>query len=172
MPYLLSLPLRIARGTIELEVRLARATYGLARGIVAPGSGRRARKAWVGVPSPAPEATTPEPALTPPAEPMDEPPRPHGDALNGARRARGRVTPSRRRRRRGGEEPVVSVGPSAHAGAEVHVDAPWEGYDEMSLQEVLARLRDADEAAVAVVRLYESQHENRQAILLATGGEP
>jgi hypothetical protein len=38
----------------------------------------------------------------------------------------------------------------------------------MALDEVLARLQDADATLVAAVRLYESTHESRQAILLAT----
>ena len=54
------------------------------------------------------------------------------------------------------------------AGAAIHVEAPWEGYDTMRLDEVLARLEGADETLAAAVRLYESQHENRQAVLLAT----
>ena len=65
-------------------------------------------------------------------------------------------------------ETVTSAGPSAHAGPEVHLAPPWEGYDEMALDEVLARLADADETTLAAVRLYESRGESRQAILLAT----
>jgi hypothetical protein len=38
----------------------------------------------------------------------------------------------------------------------------------MPLDEVLGRLADADETLLAAVRLYESTHENRQAVLLAT----
>jgi hypothetical protein len=64
--------------------------------------------------------------------------------------------------------PVASAGPAAGAGPEIHVEAPWPGYDEMPLDQVLARLERADETLVAAVRLYEGQHESRQAILLAT----
>jgi hypothetical protein len=67
-----------------------------------------------------------------------------------------------------GTAPVESVGPERHAGPEIHVEAPWPGYDEMPLDEVLARLADADETLLAAVRLYEGRHESRQAILLAT----
>ena len=66
------------------------------------------------------------------------------------------------------EEPVASVGPETGAGPEVHLAAPWEGYDAMALDEVLGRLADADETLLAAVRLYESRGEARQAILLAT----
>jgi hypothetical protein len=82
---------------------------------------------------------------------------------------RGEVAAVREARREAeGEAAAASVGPAAHAGPEIHVDAPWEGYDAMALDEVLARLEDADAATLAAVRLYESGHEARQAILLAT----
>jgi hypothetical protein len=64
--------------------------------------------------------------------------------------------------------PAASAGPAAGAGPEIHVDPPWEGYDDMALDEVLARLEGADPALVAAVRLYEGRNESRQAILLAT----
>lgn len=189
MPKLLTLPWRVARGTIELELWVARMAYGIARGVIDPGSTR--------VPPPAPGSAWPSAH----AEPMEEPPRPQGDKLDGALRpvappvtaaapATATAAPPKRRPKRAPAkrpaparprpaparepeaQPVVSVGPSAHAGPEIRVAAPWEGYDEMALQDILARLENADEAAVAVVRLYESQHENRQAILLATGAEP
>jgi hypothetical protein len=67
-----------------------------------------------------------------------------------------------------GAAPAASAGPAAGAGPEIHVEPPWAGYDDMALDEVLARLEDADPALVAAVRLYEGRNENRQAILLAT----
>jgi hypothetical protein len=67
--------------------------------------------------------------------------------------------------------PEASVGPSRSAGPEIRVAAPWEDYDALRLDEVLARLENADAATVAAVRLYEGQHENRQAVLLATETE-
>jgi hypothetical protein len=67
-----------------------------------------------------------------------------------------------------GTAPAASAGPAAGAGPEIHVEAPWEGYDAMALDEVLARLEGADDATVAAVRMYEGLHENRQAIVLAT----
>jgi hypothetical protein len=63
---------------------------------------------------------------------------------------------------------VASSGPDTGAGPEIHVEAPWPGYDDMPLDAVLARLEGADAAVVAAVRLYEGTHESRQAILLAT----
>ncbi|MEA2382982.1 MAG: hypothetical protein QOH72_2953 [Solirubrobacteraceae bacterium] len=63
---------------------------------------------------------------------------------------------------------VASAGPASGAGPQIHVEAPWAGYDEMPLDEVLARLADADATLIAAVRMYETQRESRQAILLAT----
>jgi hypothetical protein len=54
-------------------------------------------------------------------------------------------------------------------GAQVHVAEPWAGYDEMRLDEVLARLQDATEVELAIVSAYEREHEARPAILLAAG---
>jgi hypothetical protein len=160
MPKLLSLPLRIARGTIELEISLARIAFDLARGIVAPGSTR--------LPPPAPSPMRPSPAQPAPSPMRPSPAQPAPPI----ERAEPMEQPPRRPPRPEPDEIVASAGPGEHAGPEIHVAPPWQGYDEMPLHDILARLEEADEAAVAVVRLYESQHENRQAILLATGGEP
>jgi hypothetical protein len=50
----------------------------------------------------------------------------------------------------------------------VHVDAPWEGYDRMRAADIVARLRAADDATRAVVRLYEQQGKARSSVLAAT----
>jgi hypothetical protein len=67
--------------------------------------------------------------------------------------------------------PVPEPAPvgGASVGAQVHVAEPWPGYDEMRLDEVLARLQAATEVELAIVRAYEREHEARQAILLAAG---
>jgi hypothetical protein len=64
---------------------------------------------------------------------------------------------------------VESFGPAGDPAAGVTVDEPWEGYDELPATAILARLRDADEATKAVVRLYEQTHKKRQTILRAIG---
>ena len=71
-----------------------------------------------------------------------------------------------------GDDDIFAAPAPPEPGAEIHVDEPWAGYDAMELDEVLARLEDASEAEVAIVRLYERRHENRQAVLLATGESP
>ena len=67
-------------------------------------------------------------------------------------------------------EPVVAyeAGPGDEVGAEVHVDAPWDGYDRMRAADIVDRLRVADDATRAVVRLYESQGKARSSVLAAT----
>jgi hypothetical protein len=117
-------------------------------------------------PEPAPPEPAPEPAATAPgpaATPAPEAPRRSSDPTPGE------VAAAREALREAeGEDPVASVGPAAHAGPEIHLDPPWEGYDAMALDEVLGRLQAADPTTLAAVRLYESTHESRQAILLAT----
>jgi hypothetical protein len=67
-------------------------------------------------------------------------------------------------------EPALAyeAGPADDVGAEVHVDAPWDGYDHMRAADIVARLRAADEATRAVVRLYEQHGKARSSVLAAT----
>jgi hypothetical protein len=64
---------------------------------------------------------------------------------------------------------AYEAGPADDVGAEVHVDAPWDGYDGMRAADIVARLRSADDATRAVVRLYEQQGKARSSVLAATG---
>src|SRR4051794_40488013 len=66
---------------------------------------------------------------------------------------------------------VTRVGTEGAAapGAEVRVDAPWEDYDALKAADVVARLRTADDATRAMVRLYESGKKARKSVLDATG---
>ena len=67
-------------------------------------------------------------------------------------------------------ETVVAYesGPGDDVGAELHVDAPWDGYDRMRAADIVDRLSVADEATRAVVRLYEAQGKARSSVLAAT----
>src|SRR3954454_21348074 len=58
---------------------------------------------------------------------------------------------------------------AADPGAEVRVDAPWDGYDQMRATDVVARVKDADDATRAMVRLYESTNKARKSVIDATG---
>jgi hypothetical protein len=70
-----------------------------------------------------------------------------------------------------GEEEVAEFaepGAEEGAGPEVRVAEPWPNYHEMTAPEIVDRLAAADEAEIAVVRLYESRHRNRRTVLEAT----
>jgi hypothetical protein len=70
------------------------------------------------------------------------------------------------------EEPVLvaevaEAGAEEGAGAEVHVEEPWPGYDRMTAAEIRTRLRSAPEAVTALVTLYEASHKGRTSVLQA-----
>ena len=116
-------------------------------------------------------AGDPEPA--PPPSPTRA--RPHRrrsrpDRRRRPARRRSSSTTTSRRAARSTAAASSSARPRAAAGvgAEVHVDEPWEGYDAMTAREVLDRLVGADEATLAVVRLYETANRNRATVLRAT----
>lgn len=74
------------------------------------------------------------------------------------------------------EEPVLveefaEPGAEDGAGAQVDVEEPWSGYDQMNAKEVISRLAGATSAELAAVELYESGHRRRQTILTAVGRE-
>jgi hypothetical protein len=52
--------------------------------------------------------------------------------------------------------------------ATLRVDAPFEGYDQLKAPEIVARVRESDDATKAVVRLYEQTHKKRKSVLAAT----
>ena len=78
-----------------------------------------------------------------------------------------RPQPSRRKTAET-EETLVETEGAASPGAQIHVDAPWDGYDKMKAGEIVSRVRTADASAKAVVRLYEQTHKKRKSILDAT----
>lgn len=53
------------------------------------------------------------------------------------------------------------------AGATVEVDEPWPGYTDMNANAVIARLREASAAELALVELYEPAHKGRKTVLAA-----
>ncbi|HEX6696306.1 MAG TPA: hypothetical protein VF080_05905 [Solirubrobacteraceae bacterium] len=114
-----------------------------------------------------------EPAAAEPTMPAEPPsaPRPAARKRPPQRRAaapraeptRGEVAAMREAARE------AETGGADSVGAQVHIAEPWAGYDEMRLDEILARLEGATEVELAVVSAYERGHEARQAILLAAG---
>jgi hypothetical protein len=117
-----------------------------------------------------------EPTFAEPAEPA-VPAEPRSAPRPAARKRppQRRATPRRAEPTRGEVAAMreaareVETGGADSVGAQVHVAEPWAGYDEMRLDEILARLKDATEVELAVVSAYEREHEVRQAILLAAG---
>jgi ferritin-like metal-binding protein YciE len=62
---------------------------------------------------------------------------------------------------------VADPGAEAGAGAEIHVDPPWEGYDRMTAAEIERRLENADAVVAAAVQLYERSGKGRESVLRA-----
>jgi hypothetical protein len=174
------LPMRLALDTAEWALQVAQdLTEPLARrgpaevGDDAPPVPPGASAALPATSAPEPAAAEPSGAAAEQPAAEAEPPRPR------PRRTARQATAGRAARHRAsgptkGEVAAIreanreAEGAEGGPGPELHVEEPWEGYADMRLDEVLARLENATEAELAVVRMYESQHENRQAILLAT----
>jgi hypothetical protein len=100
---------------------------------------------------PAAETAPPEPVASPPAP--TSPPAPESPAHVG-------------------EEPelvaeAAETGAEEGAGAEIEVDEPWPGYDEMTAQDIEERLQVEGPEAAAAVSLYEASRKGRASILEA-----
>ena len=68
------------------------------------------------------------------------------------------------------EEPVLVAevaeeGAEDGAGAELHVEAPWDSYDRMTAADIRDRLAAASPAEAAAVELYESAGKSRRSVL-------
>jgi hypothetical protein len=69
------------------------------------------------------------------------------------------------------EEEVVLVAETAEegvedgAGPELHVDPPWDGYDQMTAADIRDRLAAASAAEAAAVELYEATGKSRRTVL-------
>jgi hypothetical protein len=68
-------------------------------------------------------------------------------------------------------EEFAEPGAEQGAGAELHVDPPWDDYDRMNAKQVISRIASADAALLAAVQLYEGTHRRRQTILNAAQRE-
>jgi hypothetical protein len=62
---------------------------------------------------------------------------------------------------------VAEEGAEDGAGAELHVDEPWDAYDEMTAPQIRDRLSAADPALAAAVNLYETTHKSRRTVIEA-----
>ena len=68
-------------------------------------------------------------------------------------------------------EEFAEPGAAQGAGAEIHVEPPWDGYEQMNAKQVIARFATADPAQLAAVQLYEVRHRHRQTVLNAVERE-
>ncbi len=120
----------------------------------------------------------PEPPPPPPPPPAavvveEAPPEPSPKQRRRAARrepTRGQASRQRRARAEQEEEAAQPTDGLPHAGPEIEVAEPWEGYADMQVVDVLNRLSGADDTTRAAVRLYELAHEHREAILHVTEG--
>jgi hypothetical protein len=62
---------------------------------------------------------------------------------------------------------VADAGAQDGAGAQVHVDEPWEGYGEMTADEIAGRLETATPEELAVVAMYEHLNRGRPTVVEA-----
>jgi hypothetical protein len=62
---------------------------------------------------------------------------------------------------------VAEPGAEDGASAELEVDEPWAGYDDLTADDAIERVRQADAAELAVVELYERAHKQRRTVLAA-----
>jgi hypothetical protein len=136
------------------------------------GTGRARAKATATPPPPAPVADKPaEPAPTTavatPPPPAPEPAPPAEPAVERVAEPPPAAEPTHV-----SEEPelvaeAAETGAEDGAGAEVAVDEPWPGYDEMNAADIEDRLVGEGPETAAAVRLYEASRKGRASILEA-----
>jgi hypothetical protein len=64
-------------------------------------------------------------------------------------------------------ESFAEPGAEDGAGAQVTIDAPLEGYDDLNAKDLIARLADASAEVLAAVELYERVTKNRPTVITA-----
>ena len=60
---------------------------------------------------------------------------------------------------------LAEPGAEDGASAELEVDQPWDGYEDQTADEVVARIGEVDAAVLAVLELYERSHKDRRTVL-------
>ena len=159
MTSLITLPIRLS---LELTARAAKLGVDALRAVTGLLGDHAAEGGGSGVPWPVAEEQQARPIVPEPPEPPEPVATPIDfDAPSDEELAPPHVD----------SEPTLSyeAGPAEDVGPTVHVGAPWEGYDRMRAADIVARLRSADAATRAVVRLYEQQGKARSSVLAATG---
>jgi hypothetical protein len=158
MTSLITLPIRLS---LEITVRAAKAGAGVVRTLAGALESDKAdeRAPWpVHDAQPAPAPTNGRTGARPP-EPVDAPI--DFDAPSAEELAPDHVDAD--------VTVAYEAGPADDVGPTVHVEAPWEGYDQMKAAEIVKRLRSANDATRAVARLYEQHGKARSSVLAAAG---
>ena len=148
---------------------LAPLKFGIRLGIGVLRFELRAIERVLGLEHPEPEAAVvvePEPASEPASEPAREP---QVVAVAPAPRPEPPAPPP---------EPPVHIdtepelvaefaepGAEEGAGAEIHVDEPWDGYRRMRVADIRDRVAIAGAEQLAVTQLYEVTHRRRRSVL-------
>jgi hypothetical protein len=147
------LALAVAKRAGETALSAARVGYDLladrgAQVYEPPAPPPRAR------PAPSPNGAEPVAAPPPPPPPPPAPPPPAPEPAHVS------------------EEPELvaefaEAGAEEGAGAEIHVDEPWPGYDGMRAVEIRDRLTGGGAELAAAVSLYEASRKGRRSVLEA-----
>lgn len=176
----ITLYLRAGIGVANLALRTAARGAELAVGavrIVTPASGRPEQSASedkVGRPAdsaPEPPRDMAEPSVDvaePPREVMIEP----QQGIDYDSEAPGPIDELSEKAKTIDDEPELVAefaepGAEDGASAELAVDEPWEGYDDLMADEVVERIGESDAAALAVIELYEQSNKQRRTVLAA-----
>ncbi len=173
-PKLVSLPvrigLRVTRTTLKLSVKLA----GAAAGVVV----HRVESQFS---SPQPAASAPESDEPAPAGSAEPSPAPapedrsvlvEEDVVAPDEQPQTPLTPHDAAVKTIDDEDEVVAefaepGAEDGAGAQLHLEEPWEGYDCETADAVNERIANADVAELAFLELYEQSHKQRKTVLHA-----
>ena len=60
---------------------------------------------------------------------------------------------------------VAEAGAEDGAGAQLRIEEPWKGYDQLRAADLVEHLSGADAAVLAAVELYEGSHRRRKTVL-------
>ena len=192
---LVTLPVRVGIRVTRLWFRALEETVSVTSSAAGRVVGALASRSPNGAGHTAPPPSFPEPERAPEPEPAPEPEAAREVEAQAAREAEAEIAraaeaaverppaPAREAETVSAPEPqhvseeqelveeFAEPGAAQGAGAEIHVDAPWDGYEQMSAKQVIARFATADPAELAAVQLYEGRHRRRQTILNAVERE-
>lgn len=171
-------PVRIGIAAGELGLSVARALAGEARRVDGSRADGWRRPHPPRVWSPAPEARdgvesdSPAPAPSPSSAaaaeaPANQPPVPPPAAASPAVPV---VAPPGAKQVDDEPELIAEFGGADApdpAGAEIHVDPPWDGYDKLTAAQIGDRLVAADRELAAAVSLYEGMNRRRVSVMRA-----